>query len=178
MIEFVDDRHDFYRFEHAFFSWSESCPAPPDIPGCYMLLDPNRSGSDGIGKQTVLYVGQTKTLGLRERMVWHAGDNLRFAEIGRWIRKPYRKAQYEVLYVPYGEGCQAHFSEEEFREFPDPLVRLEQRLKYLFVPLARCEEHVKAINGGRAAGKTNQVELNVGGGRLAWVRPAVAPVAA
>ena len=177
MIEFVGDRNDVYRFEHAFFSWGEGRPAPPDIPGCYMLLDPNRSPADGIGTHTVLYVGKT-TRSVRERMVEHVDERWRFKAVGRWIRRPYREAQFEVLFVSNGDGCQARFSEQECREFPNSLIKLEQRLKYLFVPLAPCEEHRKAINAGRAAGKTNQVRLDVAAGRLAWARQAAAPEAA
>ncbi len=162
LIEF-DDNLNRYRFRIASFSADQPYALPPRAAGCYLLLDPNVVASHGPGSHTVLYVGQTPDL--RWRMVNYAKHSRRFRKIKRWVAP----APYLVLFAFECDATDIRFAPWECERLPDLLRRLEQRLKFLFVPAAPCREHLWAVKRGRDFGMTNQVLIDEENQRLEWV---------
>ena len=70
------------------------------------------------------------------------------------------------------DAAGVRFSTWEQIRYSDLLIRLEQRLKFLFVPAAPCEEHKWVVERGRKAGMTNRVLLDKEKGRMDWVERA------
>lgn len=163
MISFTDRNRETYFFSEYPFMWGDGHASPPHVPGCYMIVDRNREDRDGAGTHTVLYVGQSKDV--CNRMVDHCRYHARFDEIGRW--RGGRMYDYLVLHARE-EQTDAHFRDWEYDRFPNPLERLEQRLKFLFVPATRCFEHAGAAAAGFRFGNTNQVVLDHRAEELRW----------
>lgn len=165
MINFVDSRGNQYVFHHAWFVAGVGRLLPPAERGCYLILNSNKNDESEVhGTHTVLYAGCAKNFTVRiER---HALFPKRFEELGLWGCRD----NFEFLYMLEADFAGVRFSDDEIREFSSKLFRMEQRLKYLFVPKARCNEHKRALLGGLNDGKTNQVNLDLVAGHLEWAK--------
>jgi len=160
MVVFVDHRGVVHNFRYAFFNEEEG-PMPPRDLGVYILLDRNDGGRDDLRTHDVLYVGQSETGGLRNRMFFHS-EKLDYADryraLGRWPR--------DVLFVIDADAEIAARGEASL------LARrtaYEDLLHGLFVPPCSYQ-FPETKERGAAEGCVPTVILDLKAGTLEWVR--------
>ena len=158
MVMFIDNDGVVHNFRQAFFSEDDGLMPPREL-GVYMLLDRNDGGRLGPGTHRVLYVGQSETGGLRNRMFLHAMDPKyadRYRGLDTW--------PVDVLFVIDADIEIAGRGE---RSLVARRIAYEDRLHGLFVPPC-SDEFPEAKRRGEEQGCVSNVTLDFEVGTLQW----------
>jgi hypothetical protein len=160
MVVFVDDDVVIHNFRHAFFDEKDG-PLPCRDLGVYILLDRNDGGRYGPGTHHVLYVGQSETGGLRNRMFFHAEDP-RYAD-------RYRSRDTWPCEVLFVTDSDAEISRRVELSLLARRTAYEKKLHGLFVPVC-SEQFGDAKQCGKNRGHVPTVTLDLAAGTLKWAR--------
>ncbi len=163
-VEFIDNNGVAHNFRYAFFYEDEGEMPPRDL-GMYVLLERierNDGGNREPGTHMVLYVGQSETGGLRNRMFFHLKKKSKSREcyrrLDRWPRA--------VLFVT---DADAEISGRREESLLARRTAYEEMLHGLFVPPC-SDKFGEAKRRGAAEGCVPTVRLDLVAGTLEWAR--------